>query len=60
MEINERSWEHLRKTVEEAQAEKICIIITKGEIASYELPAGYTIKKVRDGEHESDKPHGSQ
>ena len=60
MEINESSWKQLRKTVEEAQAEKICIIITKGEIVSYELPSGYTIKKVQDGEHRTDKLDGGQ
>ena len=60
MEINESSWKQLRKTVEEAAAEKICIIITKGEIATYELPSGYTIKKVRDGEYRSDQSDGGQ
>lgn len=50
MEISDRAWMHLKHSVEQTKAEKICIILTKGEVAMFELPRGYTIKKAKESE----------
>lgn len=50
MEISDRAWMHLKKSIEETTTGKVCVILTKGEIAVFELPKGYTIKKVKESE----------
>ena len=52
MEISDRAWMHLKKSIEETTTGKVCVILTKGEIAVFELPQGYTIKKVKESEIE--------
>lgn len=56
MEISDRAWMHLKRSVEQTEAKKICIILTKGEVAMFELPDGYTIKKMKESEIDDRKP----
>ncbi len=53
MEISDRAWMHLKKSIEETTSGKVCVILTLGEIAVFELPEGYTIKKVKESEIDS-------